>query len=137
MMSKEPTSTTDLKNKKIAETMLTALKTQNWELFRSIIDNDISWTLPGVSIISGEVKGADAIILRARQIVSHGVSMELKHFLYGQYNFALSIHNQAAKGNLILDEYLATVCTVRNEKIVKIETFVSDVDGVNAFFTGS
>jgi ketosteroid isomerase-like protein len=136
-MSKEQTSSTDFKNKKIAETMLTALKTQNWELFRSIIATDISWTLPGVSIISGEIKGADAIISRARQIVSHGVSMELKNILYGQYGFALSIHNQATKDNLILDEHLATVCTVRNEKIAKIETFVSDVDGVNAFFSGS
>jgi len=26
---------------------------------------------------------------------------------------------------------------MRNEKIVKIETFVSDVEGVNAFFIGS
>jgi uncharacterized protein len=135
-MSKEQTSLTDLKNKKIAETMLTALKTKNWELFRSIIDPDISWTLPGESIISGEIKGADAIIRRAQQIVNHGVSMELKHILYGQYNFALSIHNQATKEKVILDEYLATVCTLYNEKIVKIETFVSDVDGVNAFFTG-
>ena len=136
-MNKGQISITDLKNKEIAETMLTALKTQNWEMFRSIIDTDISWTLLGVSIISGEVKGADAIILRAKQIVSHGVSMELKNILYGQYNFTLSIHNQAKKENLILDEYLDTVCTMRNEKIVKIETFVSDVEGVNAFFIGS
>jgi len=136
-MNKGQISITDLKNKEIAETMLTALKTQNWEMFRSIIDTDISWTLLGVSIISGEVKGADAIILRAKQIVSHGVSMELKNILYGQYNFALSIHNQATKGDIILDEYLDTVCTMRNEKIVKIETFVSDVEGVNAFFIGS
>jgi len=136
-MNKGQISITDLKNKEIAETMLTALKTQNWEMFRSIIDTDISWTLPGVSIISGEVKGADAIIYRAKQIVSHGVSMELKNILYGQYNFALSIHNQATKGDIILDEYLDTVCTMRNEKIVKIETFVSDVEGVNAFFIGS
>ena len=136
-MNKGQMSITDLKNKEIAETMLTALKTQNWELFRSIIDTDISWTLPGVSIISGEIKGVDAIIHRAQQIVGHGVSMELKNILYGQCNFALSIHNQAKKENLILDEYLATVCTLQNGKIVKIETFVSDVDGVNAFFTGS
>jgi len=29
---------------------------------------------------------------------------------------------------------LATVCTIYNGKISKIETYVSDVDGVNAFF---
>ena len=99
-MSNEQPSLTDLKNKIIAETMLAALKMQNWELFRSIIDTDISWTLPGVSIISGEIKGADAIIRRAQQIVSHGVSMELKNILYGQYNFALSIHNRPQKETL-------------------------------------
>jgi uncharacterized protein len=134
-MSNVQSSITNLEKKKIAETMLTALKTWNWELFRSIITSDISWTMTGVSILSGEIKGADAVVWRAQQIVDHEVSMVLKHILYGQYNFALSIHNQAKKGNLILDEHLATVCTLHNDKIVKIETFVSDVDGVNAFFT--
>ena len=125
---------TVLEKKKLAETMLTALGTKNWDLFRSIITEDISWTLPGSSSISGEINGINAIIDRAKEIVSNGVSLELKHILYGQYNFALSIHNQASRGNLILDEHLATVCTIYNGKIAKIETYVSDVDGVNKFF---
>lgn len=125
---------TDLEKKKLAETFLHAIGTQNWDLLQSIITEDISWTLPGTSLISGEVTGANAIITRAQQIVSSGASLELKHILYGQYNVALSVHNQASRGELILDEHLATVCTICNGKISKIETYLSDIDGVNAFF---
>ena len=124
----------DLEKKKLAETFLTAVGTQNWDLLHSIITEDISWTLPGTSLISGEVNGANAIITRAQQIVSYGASLELKHILYGQYNVALSVHNQAIRGELILDEHLTTVCTIRDGKISKIETYLSDIDGVNAFF---
>lgn len=125
---------TDLEKKKLAETFLHALGTKNWDLLHSIITEDISWTLPGTSSISGEVNGADAIIYRAQQIVSYGVSLELKHILYGQYNVALSIHNQASRDGLILDEHLATVCTIYNGQIAKIETYLSDINGLNAFF---
>ena len=125
---------TDLEKKQLAEIFLHALGTKNWELLHSIITEDISWTLPGKSVISGEVSGADAIITRAQQIVSYGVSLELKHILYGQYNVTLSVHNQASRGELILDEHLATVCTILNGKISKIETYLSDIDGLNAFF---
>jgi len=125
---------TDLEKKTLAETFLHAVGIQNWDLLRSIITEDISWTLPGTSLISGEVNGQSAIIARAKQIANSGASLELKHILYGQYNVTLFVHNQASRGKLILDEYLATVCTIYNGKISKIETYVSDVDGVNAFF---
>jgi len=125
---------TDSEKRKLAETFLNALGTQNWDLLHSIITEDITWTLPGTSVISGEVSGANAIITRAQQIVSYGVSLELKHILYGQYNVTLSIHNQASRDELILDEHLATVCTVLNGKISKIETYISDIAGLNAFF---
>jgi len=125
---------TDLEKKKLAKTFLHAVGTQNWDLLHSIITEEISWTLPGTSLISGEVNGVNAIITRAQQIASSGASLELEYVLYGQYNVALFVHNQASRGELILDEHLATVCTICNGKISKIETYVSDVDGVNAFF---
>jgi len=125
---------TDLEKKELAETFLKAVGTQNWDLLHSIITEDISWTLPGTSLISGEVHGVNAIITRSQQIVSYGASLELKYILYGQYNVALFVHNQATRGELILDEHLATVCTIYNGKISKIETYLSDIDGANAFF---
>ncbi|WP_328606237.1 hypothetical protein OG943_40860 [Amycolatopsis sp. NBC_00345] len=34
----------------------------------------------------------------------------------------------------VLDEHLATVCTLQDGKVAAIETYLSDVDGMNAFF---
>jgi hypothetical protein len=47
---------------------------------------------------------------------------------------AWSLHNTAKSGNQILDEHLATVCLLRNEKICAINTYLSDVEMVNACF---
>ncbi|QNK63393.1 nuclear transport factor 2 family protein [Pedobacter sp. PAMC26386] len=119
----------------IANNFLTALRTQDWNLFRSILTDDCVWTLPGTSIISGEAIGADAVVERGQTIVSFGVSLQLNHILYGLHGVAISIHNQATRNGLVLDEYLAAVCVLRDGKIAAINTHLSDVQGVNAFFT--
>jgi hypothetical protein len=38
------------------------------------------------------------------------------------------------RGDLHLDEHLATVCTIEDGKIRRIETYLSDVDGMDVFF---
>lgn len=119
----------------IANNFLQALRNQDWELFRAILTEDCVWTLPGTSLISGEAIGAAAVVKRGQIIVSFGVSLQLNHILYGLHGVTLSIHNQATRNGLVLDEYLAAVCVLRDEKIAAIHTHLSDVPGVNAFFT--
>jgi hypothetical protein len=46
----------------------------------------------------------------------------------------LSLNNTASRGDLILNEHLATVCSLRGGKISVIDTNLSDVDMLNAFF---
>lgn len=119
----------------LANTFLQSLKEKDWDLLRSILTTDSTWTLPGTSIISGKAIGIDSVIERAQLIVGFGVSLELNHILYGLNDFALSIHNQATRGNLQLDEFLATVCLLQKDKIANINTYLTDVTMVNAFFT--
>ncbi len=88
----------------------------------------------GKSLISGEAIGADAVVERAKLIVSYGLTFTLKHILYGPHGVALSLHNTARRGDLILDEHLATVCSLRDGKIFAINSYLSDIDMVNAFF---
>lgn len=78
--------------------------------------------------------GVDAVIARAQLIASYGVSFTLQYVLVSRDNMALSLHNEAQRGDLRLDEQLATVCRIREGKIVAIETYLSDVDGMNRFF---
>ncbi|MFF9643089.1 nuclear transport factor 2 family protein [Kitasatospora aureofaciens] len=111
-----------------------ALTTGDWPAIRSMLHDDATWTLPGDSTISGTVHGGDAVIERARKIASYGVSFELLHVLVSRDNMALSLHNTAQRPDAVLDEYLATVCRLRDGRIADIETYLSDVPGMNAFF---
>ncbi|MYO23024.1 ketosteroid isomerase [Salmonella enterica subsp. enterica serovar 4,12:i:-] len=67
-------------------------------------------------------------------IASFGLNFELKHILVSRDNVALSLHNTARRNDLVLDEHLATVCTLRDGKIAAIETYLPDLPGMNAFF---
>jgi ketosteroid isomerase-like protein len=118
----------------IGEKFLIALRTQDWDLMCTIMAPDVVWSLPGSSRISGEAHGVDAVIARCQLITSYGLNFGLKHVLYGQFGFALSLHNTAKRGDLVLDEHLATVCSLREDKISRIDTYLSDVPMANAFF---
>ncbi|MBU6951334.1 nuclear transport factor 2 family protein [Hahella sp. HN01] len=114
-----------------------ALTTQNWSLLEAVLTDDATWTLPGSNEASGSgmIDGREAILDQCRLIVSYGVNFDLKHILVSRDNLALQLHNTAVNGARRLDEHLATVCVLRGDKIAAIETFLSDVPGMNAFFS--
>ena len=118
----------------IARSFLAAISARDWSAIRALLTEDAHWTLPGDNTISGTANGADAVVERARKITSYGLNFELLHVLVSSDSVALSLHNTARQGDRVLDEYLASVCQFRDSKIAAIETFLSDIDGMNAFF---
>jgi ketosteroid isomerase-like protein len=123
-----------VEEKKLGERFITALRSRDWNLLRSLLTEDVVWNLPGESIISGEARGTEAVVERSQTIVSYDVNFTLKHILIGRHDMALSLHNTASRGDAVLDEHLATVFTLRDGKIAAINTNLSDVDMVNEFF---
>jgi ketosteroid isomerase-like protein len=129
--------TTDLEKTVIAQQFLAGLRDRDWDLLKSIMTDDIVWSLPGSSLISGEARGAEAVIKRSQLIVSYGLTFSLKNILLGQHGVALSLNNTARRGDLVLDEHLATVFALRERRIFAITTYLSDVEMVNAFFVAT
>jgi ketosteroid isomerase-like protein len=111
-----------------------ALAAGDWAAIRSLLHPDATWTLPGDNAVSGTVAGADAVVRHAQKIAGYGLNFELLHVLVSRENVALSLHNTARRDDAVLDEYLSTVCRLRDGKIAGIETYLSDVPGMNAFF---
>ena len=114
-----------------------ALRTREWSLLETILTEDAVWTLPGANEASGSgtIEGSEAILDQFRIIAGFGLNFYLKHVLVSRDNMALQLHNTAVNGTRRLDEHLATVCYLRDGKIAAIETFLSDVPGMNAFFS--
>jgi hypothetical protein len=102
---------TEIEKAEIAQQFLTGLRNRDWDLLKSIMTDDVVWSLPGSSLISGEAHGVDAVIQRSQLIVSYGLAFSLKHILFGQHGVALSLNNTARRGDLILNEHLATPST--------------------------
>jgi ketosteroid isomerase-like protein len=118
----------------IARRFHAALAARDWSAIRALLTDDAQWIWPGDNTISGTASGADTVIERARKLASYGLKFELLHTLVSRDNMALSLHNTAQQGDCVLDEYVAIVCRLKNGKITEIETFLSDVDNMNAFF---
>jgi ketosteroid isomerase-like protein len=118
----------------LGRAFLAALKAGDWAGLRALIADDAHWTLPGNNAISGRVEGGDAVAAHAHKIAGYGLDFALKHILVSRENFALSLHNTARRDGVALDEHLATVCRIRDGRIAEIETYLSDVNGMNAFF---
>jgi uncharacterized protein len=118
----------------LARRFYSALVGRDWGAMRALLTDDARWTLSGDNAISGTANGSDAVVDRARKITSYGLKLELLHVLVGSDSVALSLHNTARQGDRVLDEYLASVCQFKDSKIAAIETFLSDIDGMNAFF---
>ena len=118
----------------IANTFVTALKNNDWDSMHALFLPEAIWTLPGVSLLSGLASGVEAIVERAENLKKFGVNFDLKYILIGLNGFTLSLHNTAKRGDLVLDEQVAIVFEVINEKIASMATYLSDVPGINRFF---
>lgn len=117
----------------LGKQFLLAFRDQDWNLLRSIVTDDCTWTLPGSSELAGESAGVEEVISKAKQFVSK-LSMELNHIQHSLNCVALAICNQAVSEEGRNDEHIATVNTLRDGKISAICTFFSDVPGMHAYF---
>jgi len=125
---------TEKEKLQLATDFLTSWKSRDWTNMKTLLSENVVWSLPGESILSGEVKGPDAITKRAGQLKDFGVMVEIKQILFNEKGLALSLHNTAKRGELILDEWVVIVCELEGSKISRLTTHLNDIAGINAFF---
>jgi uncharacterized protein len=125
---------TDQDRKQLATSFIAALRSGDANGFRTIMTDDVLWSLPGTSLVSGIAKGVEGILKRARTIVDYGANVEIQHVVLGYEGVALLLHNTGKRNGRVLDEYLTTVCTLRDGKIARLDTYISDIAMVNAYF---
>ena len=134
-LTRGPASREEEPNMSAAEQFIDAFIARDWDTLRSLLADECIWTMPGTGRLSGNATGADAVVARARYITSDGLNTELLHALTGANGSAVILRNTAAVAGRVLDEHLATVITSTGEQIVRVDTYLSDVAGKDAFFT--
>jgi ketosteroid isomerase-like protein len=122
------------KKQQLALKFLSILGKPDASVVRDVAVEDMIWTFPGTSQISGEAHGIDAILNRAHTIASYMVKVEVVRTVYGFSGVSVILHNTGEKDGRVLDEHLAAVFAFRGDKIERLDTHLSDVPMVKAFF---
>jgi uncharacterized protein len=125
---------TNAQKLELARKFLSVLSAPDEGVVKSVAVDDVLWTFPGTSRISGEAHGASGVRARAKIIAAHGVNVEIIRPVYGYNGVAVILHNTGAKDGRVLDEHLAAVFAFRGDKIERLDTFLSDVPMVETFF---
>jgi ketosteroid isomerase-like protein len=118
----------------VTQAFLRATGLKDWAAMRLLVADDAVWNMPGTSLISGESRGADAVVARSQQLSNYGLNVAVERILYGMAGVAVSLHNTGRRGDAVLDEHLTNVVSVSNGKIAGIDTYVSDLEMLNSFF---
>ena len=77
----------------LARKFLSVLSTPDESTVRSVVADEMVWSFPGSSVISGETHGVAGVMARARVIASHKIHVEIGHAVYG-YNGVTMISTQ-------------------------------------------
>jgi muconolactone delta-isomerase len=131
---KERHFVTDQERTEIAKSFIAAVRAGDARTFQAIMTDDVIWSLPGTSVVSGLANGVDGIVKRAQRLREYGVTLEIQHVVLGYEGVALLLHNTGNRNGQILDEYLTTVCALRDGKIARLDTYISDIPMVDAYF---
>jgi uncharacterized protein len=118
----------------LARRFLSILGHPDAEVVETVAVEDMIWTFPGTSSISGEARGAESIMRRARTIASYGVKVEFVRAVHGLIGVTMILHNTANRNGRNLDEQVAAVFGFRGDRISRLDTYLSDVEMAEAFF---
>jgi hypothetical protein len=100
---------TEDEKKRQAQRFLSLLGNPNEDVLRSVAVEDVTWTFPGTSPISGEAHGIADVMERATTIAAHGVCVEVIGAVHGLSGVAMTLHNTALRNDRVLDEQVAAV----------------------------
>ncbi|WP_024519618.1 nuclear transport factor 2 family protein [Bradyrhizobium sp. Tv2a-2] len=121
---------------KLARAFLSVLANPDEATAGAVTSPDMVWSFPGSSRISGEAHGLEQIMKRARTIAEFGVKVEIQHATFDLAGrVSMILHNTAFRNGRNLDERVSAVFTLRGDKIVRLDTYLSDVAMAETFFS--
>ena len=111
-----------------------ALSTLDRAQLTRLLHDDVVWALPGHNAVSGETIGIDGIFSRLATLSSFEVHIDIQHGLVSPDGVAMILHNTGTHNGRILDEYLVSAVTLVDDKASRIDTYISDIPMMNAYF---
>ncbi|NMO51546.1 SnoaL-like domain-containing protein [Actinoplanes sp. TBRC 11911] len=110
-----------------------ALAEMNEEGLREVCTEDVTWSIPGSSRVSGTSFGVAGLLAVQRVLHDAGVTAEIQQVLYGRDSMVAMLHETGSKDGKTLDVIVASVVELRGRRIARITANVSDVEQLNRY----
>ncbi|WP_165384988.1 nuclear transport factor 2 family protein [Cryobacterium sp. SO1] len=111
-----------------------ALSSQDRGRLTDLVTEDVVWVLPGSNAVSGETIGVEGIFSRLEMLSAFDVRIEIQNGMVSPDGVAMILHNTGIHNGAILDEYLVSAVTLDDGKASRIDTYVSDIPMMDAYF---
>ena len=96
---------------------------------------DITWTIPGASVVSGRASGIDEVTGLADTFAQYGLHITPKSLAFGRDTVAVTLHDTGEHAGKRLDQDVVNVLTIRDDKISDVTAHLTDVDSFDAYFS--
>lgn len=119
----------------LAQRFAVALATADRAALQQICADDVTWTIPGESPISGTNKGVEGVLTVQRTLQEHEVKADLQQLLHGRDSVVGLLHETGDKDGRHLDVTVALVLELRGDRISAIIGHISDVAMFTAYLS--
>ncbi|GAA1324283.1 nuclear transport factor 2 family protein [Pseudonocardia xinjiangensis] len=113
----------------------TALRNIDPGAMAAVVTPNVVWNFPGTSVESGRARGVKQIIARAKVQHDFGLTITVEHVTFAAHDMLAEFHTHAQRNGKTLDEYVIDDFQFRDGRISHIDSGVSEVNGVNSFFS--
>jgi uncharacterized protein len=101
----------------------------------ALTTNDVAWSIPGHSRVSGEHRGQSGVIELADLLAQYGVRITLRAYTFGTDTIAVEIHDSGQQNGRSLDQDVVNVVSISEDcKVSRVEQHVADVSGFDTYF---
>lgn len=112
-----------------------ALAEMDEQALREVCTDDVTWSIPGSSPVSGTSFGVAGLIAVQRVLHRGGVTAEVRQVLYGRDSMVAMLHETGSKDGKTLDVIVASVVELRERKIARITANVSDIEQLDRYLS--
>ena len=118
----------------VAEEFRSAQVAGDRDRLSAVLHRDVVWVLAGDNVVSGEAHGRAAVFARFDQLAGFGVRIGIEQITVGRNGAALIMHNTGEHDGRLLDEHLVSTLAIADRQITRIDTYLSDLDMMDAYF---
>ncbi|MEV0074667.1 nuclear transport factor 2 family protein [Amycolatopsis sp. NPDC050768] len=126
----------DQQRQQIVGRFATAITHDDHQGIIAVTTPDMTWTIPGDSVVSGRSVGRGAVLKLADTFANYSLTISVRELTFGADTVAVELHDTGRHNGKTLDEDIVNVLTIsRDGKVSAVDANLGDVKQFDSYFS--